>query len=290
MVTRARRRPPRPPSRKASGHGSHGWRGVRVRAEPQSAGEPYVSRVETHVRRIEIGRVSPNRERRLHRMRRTTTKQLSLELRTHGGARRGAGRKPKGSKAGVAHVARGALGGAIPILVTMKVLAGIANLRSRRRFERVLASLQKACGRFETRIVEFSVQDDHVHLVVESRDARALSRAMKGLAVRLARVLNRSLGRRGKVFADRFHHRCLTTPRQVRNALQYVLCNAKKHRVAPSVRGWLDPMSSAPSFDGWIGEARTGPRATASPRTWLLRIGWRRGGLLHPDHTPGPTT
>jgi REP element-mobilizing transposase RayT len=221
-------------------------------------------------------------------MTRTKARQLTLELRRHGGARRGAGRKPNGSKPGVAHASRGAVGGAIPVLVTMKVLAGIANLRNRRRFERVLHGLRKACDRFQTRIVEFSVQHDHVHLVVESHDARALARAMKGLAVRLARGLNRSLGRRGRVFADRFHHRALATPRQVRNALAYVLCNARKHGVAPHIRGWLDPLSSSGSFDGWIGALGAGARATASPRTWLLRIGWRRGGLLHPDHTPGP--
>jgi REP element-mobilizing transposase RayT len=215
-------------------------------------------------------------------------KQLTLELRTHGGARPGAGRKPKRSKPGVTHAARGTLGGAAPVLVTMKVLAGIANLRNRRRFQRVLESLRRASERFETRIVELSVQHDHLHLVVESRNARTLSRAMQGLAVRLARGINRSLGRRGTVFADRFHHRVLGTPRQVRHALAYVLCNARKHRVAPSIRGWLDPLSSAPSFDGWIGGAAAGKaRITAPARTWLLRIGWRRGGLLHPDHTPG---
>ena len=114
------------------------------------------------------------------------------------------------------------------MLVTMKVLAGIANLRNQRRFRRVLEGLRKAYDRFGTRIVEFSVQHDHVHLVVESRDARALSRAMQGLAVRLARGLNRSLGRRGKVFADRYHHRVLGTPRQVRYALAYVLCNGRR--------------------------------------------------------------
>ncbi|MFO0682973.1 MAG: transposase [Sandaracinus sp.] len=186
------------------------------------------------------------------------------------------------------HTRRGALGGAAPVLVTMKVLAGLANLRSRRRFRAVLASLHKASARLGSRIVEYSVQSDHLHLVVETRDERMLARAMQGLAVRLARALNRSLGRRGKVFADRFHHRALTTPRQVRNALAYVLCNARKHRAAPPISGWLDPLSSAPSFDGWLRAATQEDRALPSPRTWLLRVGWRRGGRLDPDRIPGP--
>ena len=214
--------------------------------------------------------------------------QITIDFPTHGGARRGAGRKPNGAKAGVKHAPRGALGGALPVLVTMKVLSGLANLRNRRRFRRLLDALRKACDRFGTRIVEFSVQSDHAHLVVETKDTASLSRAMQGLAVRLARALNRSLGRRGKVFADRFHHRVLGTPRQVRNALAYVLCNARKHKVAPPLEGWLDPLSSASSFDGWRGRATTDERVTALPRTWLLRVGWRRHGLLAVDHTPGP--
>jgi REP element-mobilizing transposase RayT len=147
----------------------------------------------------------------------------------------------------------------------MKLLAGVANLRNQRRFRLVLRALHSASERLDTRIVEFSVQHDHVHLVVETTDARALSRAMQGLAVRLARSLNRSLGRRGKVFKERFHHRVLGTPRQVRNALAYVLCNARKHRVAPAVSGWLDPLSSASS-------SRAGRRAWRASQ----RLGSRR--------------
>jgi REP element-mobilizing transposase RayT len=222
-------------------------------------------------------------------MGRKRAKQTTIDFRMHGGARRGAGRKPKGVRAGVKHAQRGALGGATPVLVTMKILAGIANLRSRRRVGVVLEGLRKASERLDTRIVELSVQHDHVHLVIETKDARALGRAMQGLAVRLARSLNRSLGRSGKVFKDRFHHRVLATPRQVRNALAYVLCNARKHRVAPPIAGWLDPLSSASSFDGWTrgSTASAATRLTASARTWLLRIGWRRVGLIDPDHTPG---
>ena len=150
-----------------------------------------------------------------------------------------------------------------------------------------------AKDRFGTRVVEYSIQSDHLHLIVEALDAKALARAMKGLQVRIARALNRMLGRRGKVFADRYHHRVLGSPRQVRNALAYVLCNARKHRVAPPRAGWLDPCSSAPSFTGFTGFAGIAMPAplertsTTEPRSWLLRVGWRRHGPIDPDHTPG---
>jgi hypothetical protein len=82
----------------------------------------------------------------------------------------------------------------------------------------------------------------------------------------------------------------LSTPRQIRAALAYVLCNARKHGKAPRELGWLDPYSSAGAFDGWRGtshDALTPMPPIVAPRTWLLAVGWRRGGLIDPDHCPG---
>ncbi len=137
--------------------------------------------------------------------------------------------------------------------------------------------------------MQYSVQRDHLHLIVEADDKKALSRGMRGLAIRCALAVNRALGRRGALWADRYHAIALRTPRMVRNALVYVLANAAKHLRA--VAG-LDPCSSAPWFDGFRDAAVTvtppaGDEApTRAPRTWLLRVGWRRHGLLSRDEVP----
>ncbi|HKO91462.1 MAG TPA: hypothetical protein VJU61_09940, partial [Polyangiaceae bacterium] len=73
------------------------------------------------------------------------------------------------------------------------------------------------------RIVHYSIQSNHVHLLVEADDRRALTAGLRGLFVRIAGALNRLWQRRGGVFADRFHERELRTPREVRNSLLYVL-------------------------------------------------------------------
>jgi REP element-mobilizing transposase RayT len=175
----------------------------------------------------------------------------------------------------------------------MKVQRSVWNLRTRRAFVRIFEALLRANDRFGLRIVHYSVQSDHIHLIVEIDDPHRFSRAIQGLAVRIAKKLNSLMGRRGKVFADRFHDRVLTTPRQVRNALAYVLCNARKHGRAPSQRGWRDPFSTAPIFAGWTQLAAEHDEMTTAstrePCTWLLRVGWKRaGGLLDADHRPGP--
>lgn len=127
---------------------------------------------------------------------------------------------------------------------------------------------------------------------------RALANGMKSLGARLARAVNRVLGRSGPVLDGRYHHHVLRTPREVRRALAYVLLNARHHLrkrrgAAGASRALFDPASSARWFDGWrrsvadllpTSDAR---REVALPRTWLLRVGWRRHGLVDPGETPG---
>jgi REP element-mobilizing transposase RayT len=185
--------------------------------------------------------------------------------------------------------------------VTLKVRPGLASLRTAPVVREVEASFRRGAERGEFRLVEYSVQGDHLHAIVEAEGPAALGRGMKSLAARFARAVNRALRRRGPVLRERYHLRVLSSPTQVRNALRYVLLNARRHwakrrgsRVLPGpVR--LDPASSGRWFAGWrsgsVGErevARTKDApAVRPPRTWLLAEGWRRLGLLDPADVPG---
>ena len=232
-------------------------------------------------------------------------RQLDLRLPTWGGARPGAGRKPAGDRPGVAHTSRPRFASRYPVHVTLRVQPHVYQLRSRRCLRVLGAAFLAARERHGVRLCHYSVQGDHVHLLVEARDAVALGRAMKGLGVRIARGLNRLMGTRGPVLADRYHARILRSPRQVRNALAYVLGNHRHHagQWAPRPAGLgarpggrrreaeapLDPYASGRVFDGWKrpprpggGAAGAGPPEVpvARPHTWLLGVGWRRHGLI----------
>ncbi len=213
-------------------------------------------------------------------------KQGVLAFQSWGGPRAGAGRKPKGGRALVSHGGREKLAKRFPVHVTMRLRSGLASLRTkhtRRVLESVLAA---ACDRFGTRIVHYSLQSNHVHLIVESEERRALSRALQGLAIRIARALNKLWGRTGKVFADRYHDRILRTRREVRNALVYVLKNHAHHGIG--LVG-MDPYASGRAFDGW--EGMEGPCESsahvARAKTWLLWIGWKYWGLVREEEVPG---
>jgi REP element-mobilizing transposase RayT len=212
--------------------------------------------------------------------------QLEIAFRTWGGRRNDAGRKPRDPRRpSTPHTARPAHSHGDPVHVTLRARRRAPRLRAELPFCALRAAIAKA-SRDEFRVLHFSVQADHVHLIVEAGDRRALSRGVQGLAIRLARGLNREIGRRGPLWGDRWNGRALKTPREVRHTLVYVLANARKHRedVGP-----LDACSSAAWFDGWADapagaleslRARAGPEAVHAPRTWLARTGWRRHGLL----------
>ena len=177
-----------------------------------------------------------------------------------GGKRRGAGRKPKGERAGVSHRRRARLDAQHPVLLTMRVAAELPNLRRDATHEVVRRAIAEVSERGDFQVLVYSVQTNHVHLVVEARSSDALARGMNALGARIAKRLNKLWRRSGQVFPDRFHSRALKTPRECRIALIYVLQNARKHG---SWRAKMpDVYSSGPLFDGWTSrvDGRAGSR------------------------------
>jgi hypothetical protein len=192
----------------------------------------------------------------------------------------------------VPHITRPKIDPRYPVQVTIRATPGLPSLRS----PRVFGVLRRAIARASVdrfRVIHFSIQQDHGHFIVEGDEARRARGGAHGLAIRLALAVNRALGRRkGTVVGDRYHARPLTTPRQMRVSMVYVLLNFRKHLRAPAC---IDPRSSGPHFSGWqkAPAATDVATATAPPDTWMARIGWRlAGGPLrveeHPAASPRP--
>jgi putative transposase len=217
--------------------------------------------------------------------------QLQLRLpapRSWGGRRTGAGRRPTAARPEKRHIARPAHIPRLPVLVTIRAKPDPPSLCSVALFEALSQALSRG-NRDDFRITQFSVQTDHLHLIVEAASRTALIRGLQGLGGRTARAVNRHLRSKGKVWNARYHARVLTTPREVRNALVYVLLNFRKHlRVATGI----DPRSSGRWFDGWAYSRRTdaAPSPVARSQTWLGSIGWQRaGGRIDRQDGPAPT-
>jgi REP element-mobilizing transposase RayT len=177
-----------------------------------------------------------------------------MTFRTHGGKRRGAGRKPKGERAGVSHLRRPVLKARFPVHVTLRVAEGVCSLRSGGMPGRLTRAFYESAHKFGYRVVHYAILGNHVHLLVEAGDERVLARGMQSLGIRVAQGANRLMGRaRGRVLADRYHARILMTPTEVRHCVCYLQTNAQKHYGRPGP----DPFTSYRPF--------------MAPRTWLAR-------------------
>jgi REP element-mobilizing transposase RayT len=217
------------------------------------------------------------------------TGQKSFRFKTWGGKRKGAGRKPKGEKAGVSHEVRPVIRPDNVVHVTLKPDAKIGYLRKREPRRLFNWALSVVGERKDFRICHISIQGNHVHLLCEADHKAALSNGMRAFLISVTRGFNGST-RRGCLFPDRYHARVIRTPRQLRNTLNYVFGNWRHHGFDRDYgRCRFDPYSSAVAFPGFHEMTEEETQVIRIPpyqallrvayaKSWLLREGWRKGG------------
>src|SRR2546428_2771693 len=180
--------------------------------------------------------------------------QTEFDFPTWGGERKGAGRPRRTDEQ--PHAAREPVARRFPVHVTIRLAAG----RSLRTYDllRVLRKTLRAlhARSRDFRVCHYSLQDSHLHLIAEADGPGAFVSGTRSLCIRVARGLNRALGRKGRLFGDRHHRHILKTPREVRNALAYVILNHVHHAAQRGVGSLnvVDSFSSAAWFDGWSEE------------------------------------
>jgi REP element-mobilizing transposase RayT len=210
------------------------------------------------------------------------TAQRCFEFRTWGGARDGAGAPRRRERRALPHRAREAFTRATPVHVTLRMAPHVWNLRSERSFRILHDSLAAIRERPGLRVVDFTILGNHLHFVVEADGSPALARGIRALSIRLARRLNRMMGRRGPVFEDRYFTPFLRTSTEVRNALDYIRRNYARHATSWGEKvsaGWKDPYTSAVARTPRVGQQSLWPEPiTAGAKTWLLRRGRKRAG------------
>jgi REP element-mobilizing transposase RayT len=196
------------------------------------------------------------------------------------------------------HRERPEISGLTPVHVAIRVRDGTTKLRFKRAFRVVRTALAAVCDKLRFRLVDYSVQNNHLHLIAEADDKFALSRAMRSLSIRIAKRINQLMGERGVRIRDRYFMSVLKSPLDVNMARKYVINNHRRHaaqfgrRLAP---GFIDPCSSALWFDGWSDPPEPVddpcpdlPPGIVAPRSDALRFSWKMYGLLDPSYVPGP--
>ena len=123
--------------------------------------------------------------------------QVELVFRTHGGKRRGAGRKPKGERPGERHAARPEHDPRHPVHVTIRVVGNVSGLRRRDLYLAVREATIVTAKREDFRIVHMSIQRDHIHLIAEADGREARSEGVRGFSISAARQINKAITERG---------------------------------------------------------------------------------------------
>ena len=216
-----------------------------------------------------------------------------------GGKRPGAGRKRSEENArDPKHVRRPALSAKHPVHVVMRVGWWCDRLRNGRAYGVVRRVLLAMLDDESFRVCHLSIQHNHIHLIVEALDEKALSRGVQRFKTKAARGFNALAGVEGKVFPHRYHATQIRTARHARSAIAYVLNNWRRHREdrksEDGLCAQLDRFASGITFDGWQGSPRWlvpddyDPLPVAPPRTWLLSTGWREYGEIDAFERPGP--
>lgn len=237
--------------------------------------------------------------------------ELSLAPRTHGGKRKGAGRKP-GPRPPTPHRRRERHDSRRPVHVVMRVRQGLmTTLRVAsilKLVKEVVRDQRRAPRPYREsfRVVHLSVQRAHIHLIVEAWEQPgvvkdngepysaddALSGGIRGFEIAFAMRVNKMFGRsrgQGKVLFGRYYRVDITSPRQMKRVLAYVFRNGTKHGETVGIVRGLDVFSSAIRFLHFADQPLL-PRAPGDDeegwppteiRTWLLRDGWRKCGPLY---------
>lgn len=245
--------------------------------------------------------------------RRIRKRHVQLDLLNKDGSGRGdtrvgkhrGGRPIEGARRAAGHRRRLRFKPNQPVHVVLRVVPEIGNLRQRLMYAAIQRATIAAAKQTDARIVEISIQRTHIHLIVEATDASALTRLIQGFGISAAKLLNHAHAeqrgiaqlRRGRVFADRYHASVITSPRQMRNTLAYVLNNWRKHGEDTSTRVRkfrVDPFSSAPQSRAWETDERSSdafpkiyrPLHVKPARTWLARVGWRKHGAIRHHEVP----
>lgn len=196
-----------------------------------------------------------------------------------GGNRAGAGR-PNLSKT-VNHMKRPTINGKMPLHITQKLSPGFPSLRTKTLLKEFNKAAREA-KKFGFYVLHFSLLKNHLHMVVEAKNNKALGAGMRSLGCRMAKSIKNNANikkdadiekisdvkkipdiknissvrnspddakiKRNKVFHGRYHLHVLRTPAETKNALKYVLLNHSQH--------WnsidhIDAYSSGHKFEHW---------------------------------------
>ncbi|MEI8348179.1 MAG: transposase [Pseudomonadota bacterium] len=93
------------------------------------------------------------------------------------------------------------------------------------------------------KVIHFSLMNNHLHLLIETENKKALAKALQSFAISFTKRLKNFNGlKKTPIFKERYFCHILKSLREVKHAIHYILMNGKKAGLS---RYDIDPYSSA---------------------------------------------
>jgi REP element-mobilizing transposase RayT len=146
---------------------------------------------------------------------------------------RGAGR-PAIHDPGIRHTERPLIKKPSSLHLTIKVEKIKADIKNKTVLSILKRAIQNA-RKQGLRVIHFSLEYDHVHLLIEAENNTTLGKGMQAFGVTFSKAINRVRKTTGKVYKHRYHFKAITSPKQLKNVMSYIFKNGVKHGTSKSM-------------------------------------------------------
>ncbi|MDD4973652.1 MAG: transposase [Bacteriovorax sp.] len=145
------------------------------------------------------------------------------------------------------HTSRPHLSKACSLHLTVKIKKIKAELKNKS----VLSILKRAilnARKQGLKVIHYSLEYDHVHLLIEADNNHILSKGMQSFGVTISKAINRMRKLKGGVYKHRYHFRKISSPRQLKNVLNYIFNNGIKHKTAKHIVGHYNSIQAEKKY------------------------------------------
>lgn len=135
---------------------------------------------------------------------------------------------------GIRHTHRPVFKKPASLHLTIKIAKEKSNLKNKE----VLSILKRAIlnsRKMGLRVIHFTLEYDHIHLLIEAENNHLLGKGMQSFGVTLSKAINKLKKTSGQVYRHRYHFRKITSARQLKNVMNYIFRNGLKHGTSAGI-------------------------------------------------------
>ncbi|MGZ3787001.1 MAG: transposase [Bacteriovorax sp.] len=135
---------------------------------------------------------------------------------------------------GIRHTSRPFLKKPSSLHLTVKIKKNKAEMKNKSVFSLLKRAILNA-RRQGLKVIHYSLEYDHVHLLIEAENNHILGKGMQAFGGTFSKAINRMRKLKGGVYKHRYHFRKISSARELKNVMNYIFTNGLKHKTAKNI-------------------------------------------------------